>query len=486
MPLLFPRPFAFAVDDLGWNEGSDLSQETPQGPHRAGVKRIFDIRDYQYMVEVGKAVGTRIQCLFILSEMDRENTLGKFPTTTYQRDKWDNRSRVNDHQREIMNYVRDQSAYMEFGLHGTGHEYWAAGEPQKRAEWYNLTDKEPWPEQSLREHIQCFRNIMAQYGFSPEHGHSFPESFVPCAYSYYWNPTSDYSLGKLLTEVGVKYANTDFSQIPELNPPQEKNGGDFDYGTHVVNRINYGNPWYEVASLPTTPLKEQETDMIESHWPNWLAQDNFLQPEITKKWIDYYKSVQQMPDRYIAKNTEQFHSQWLYNKHTVLSEHAPGHVEIDNTAMPDKAYQFNILGNMVLKVKLESGEHVSEALLNGLPISCYFEEEGFGFLYLPPLKKDRYRLVYSIGKETLPMHIFNDSTYNVYDVYKADQQLSFQIKMYGTQTVKIKCPLPKKISADSKQLLITPFSYNHELSLLSIEIHGTDMQGSTGTIKIQF
>ncbi|MBY0435117.1 MAG: hypothetical protein K2U26_13500 [Cyclobacteriaceae bacterium] len=486
MPLLFPRPFAFAVDDLGWNEGSDLSQDNLKGPHRAGVKRIFDIRDYQYMVEVGKAVGARIQCLFILSEMDRENILVKFPTTTYLRDKWDNRLRVNEHQRDIMNYVRDQSAYMEFGLHGTGHEYWAPGENQKRAEWYNLTDKKPWPEQSLREHIQCFKEIMAQYGFASEHGHSFPESFVPCAYSYYWNPTGEYSLGKLLTEVGVKYANTDFSQIPELNPPPEKNGGDFDYGTHVVNRINYGNPWYELASLPRTPLEEQETDMIESHWPNWLAQDNFLQPEVTKQWIDYYKSVQQTPDRYIAKNTEQFHSQWLYKKYTVVTEHTSGHVEIDNTPMPESAYQFNILGNMVLKVKLNSDEHISEATLNGLPLATYFEESGFGFLYLPPLKKQKYQLKYTIGVKTLPMHILNDGTYNVYEVNGAGEHLSFRLRMYGTQTVKVKCPLPKNVSSDSKQLVIQSFSYNQELSLLSIEVCGTDMQGSTGIVKIQF
>jgi hypothetical protein len=486
MPLLFPRPFAFAVDDLGWNEGSDLSQESLKGPHRAGIKRIFDINDYQCMVEVARAVGTRIQCLFILSEMDRENILAKFPTTTYLRDKWDNQSRVNESQREIMKYVRDQSAFMEFGLHGTGHEYWAPGEDQKRAEWYNLTDKKPWPEQSLREHIQCFRDIMAQYGFSPEQGHSFPESFVPCAYSYYWNPNGEYSLGKLLTEVGVKYANTDFSQIPELTPPQEKGGGDFDFGTHVVNRINYGNPWYELASLPKTPVKDQETDMIESHWPNWLAQDDFLQQEVTNQWIAYYKSVQKMPDRYIAKNTEQFHSQWLYKKYTILTEYNLGHAEIDNTAMPDNAYQFNILGNMVLKVKIEIGEHVSNATLDGLPIPSYFEEEGFAFLYLPPLKKTTYKLFYSIGKEVMPIHLFNDGTYNVYDLLIAKSRISFRIRMYGTQSVKLKCPLPKKVSSDSKKLLVQPFSYNRELSQLSIEIHGTDMQGSTGIIEIIF
>ena len=88
--IIFPRPFAFAVDDLGWNEGSDLSLTPGGGPHRAGVKRIFDLADYESMVAVGKAVGARIQCLFILSEFDRENVIAGFPTTTYQRDKWSN------------------------------------------------------------------------------------------------------------------------------------------------------------------------------------------------------------------------------------------------------------------------------------------------------------------------------------------------------------------------------------------------------------
>ncbi|MCX6260412.1 MAG: hypothetical protein NTY95_06185 [Bacteroidia bacterium] len=29
--IAFPRPFAFSIDDLGWNEGSNLSKNVPFG-----------------------------------------------------------------------------------------------------------------------------------------------------------------------------------------------------------------------------------------------------------------------------------------------------------------------------------------------------------------------------------------------------------------------------------------------------------------------
>src|SRR5258706_14423686 len=116
--IIFPRGFAVAIDDLGWNEGSNLSRQTPSGPHRAGVTRLFDLNDYAYVVEVGKAVGARIQSLFILSEMDRENVLSKYPTTTYQREKWNNKGRVSDKEFAIMAYVKEPPAFMEFGFHG--------------------------------------------------------------------------------------------------------------------------------------------------------------------------------------------------------------------------------------------------------------------------------------------------------------------------------------------------------------------------------
>jgi hypothetical protein len=482
--IIFPRGFAFAVDDLGWNQGSNLLEDLAQGPPRAGVRRDFDLKDYQFLVEIGKAVNTRIQCLFILSEMDRENILAKYPTTTYQREKWNNTFRVNDTQKVIMNYVRDQAAHMEFGFHGLGHEYWPPGSPQKRAEWYNLFDKEPWPEESLREHIKCFQNIMAQYGFSKANGHSFPESFVPCAYSYYWNPQGEYSLGKLLREAGVKYANTDFGQVPELNPPSGIDGGGFDFGVHVINRVNYGNLWYKLSALPTVPLEYQKTDIIESHWPNWLAQDDFLQPDVTASWIQYYKDVQRMADRYIAKNTEQLHSQWLYKRHAKVVEKKKGQVTIDNTQMHDDAYRYDVLGNMVLKIKLRQGQHISSAKLGSEPIPCYFEEEGYGFFYLPVLKKERYIFQYEIGKEAIQNCIFNDGTYSVYALKAQDESISFDVKVYGRQNIRVRCQEPKTVYSDSNRLLIQNYQYNSLNGELIISVQATNMQGSNGNISL--
>jgi hypothetical protein len=484
--IIFPRAFAFAVDDLGWNEGRDLSEDVPPGPYRTGGDRKFSLKDYGYMIEVGKAVGARIQCLFILSEMDRENILARFPTTTYLREKWNNSFRVNNEQRVIMNYVRDQSAYMEFGLHGTGHEYWAPGEPQKRAEWYNLIDKKPWPEQSLREHIQCFKEIMSQYGFTPANGHSFPESFVPCAYSYYWNPNGTYSLGKLLTEAGVKYANTDFSQIPELNPPSDINGGDFDFGTHVINRINYGNVWHEYASLPRVPIEHQQTDIIESHWPNWLAEDEAHQADVTVAWIQYYKAVQRKADRYVAKNTEQLHSQWLYNCYTKISETNTGKVEIDNTQMPDQAYHDSLIGNMVLKLKLDKGQHVTSASLGSATMACYYEDEGYAFIYLPVLRKEHYTLYYSISNEMISPCVFNDGTYNVYSFKLNMKSIMIDLKVYGTQHIRVKCNKPESVTSTHQSLVVQKFSYDSTTQELNILVNATNMQGSRGDILIHF
>lgn len=95
-------------------------------------------------------------------------------------------------------------------------------------------------------------------------------------------------------------------QIPELSPPQEVNGGGFDHGVHVINRMNYGNLYYEYNSLPKVPVEMQGTDIIESHWANWLAPDDVLQPEVTIKFINYYRQFQRLTNRYIAKILNNF------------------------------------------------------------------------------------------------------------------------------------------------------------------------------------
>jgi hypothetical protein len=252
----------------------------------------------------------------------------------------------------------------------------------------------------------------------------------------------------------------------------------------VINRLNYGNPWWKLNSLPTAPLASQQTDIIETHWTNWLAQDRFLQPDVTKRFIDYYTMVQKTKNRYVAKNTEQLYAQWLYKKYTKVTQTKPGQVEIDNTNMPQIAYVNDLLGVMVLKVPLKHGEHITQAKLNGKTIPAYFEQYGWAFLYLPVLQREKYTLTYQLGHTILSPVVYNDGTYNVYSLTQTKHKLTIDIKMYGTQTVKIYCPKPKSVTSSNKNLKILSWNYDSTNKLLEIHVKGVDIQGERGYLTI--
>lgn len=484
MNIIFPRPFAIAIDDLGWLKGYDEGEEG-YGPYRLGIDRLTTMADYKAVVDLAQKVGVRLQGLFILGEMDRENFLGDYPTTTHFREKWDNRENISDLQIEMMEYVKKQGAHLEFGLHGVGHEFWPEEGKRRRAEWYNTDDDHPWPEEEMRNHVECFIRIMKQYGITKEEGHSFPESFVPCAYSYYWNPEGSYSLGSVLGEYGVRFANTDFSQIPECNPPKEDNGGGFDHRVHVMNRYNYGNLWCAEGKLPDTPLAEQPTDYIETHWPNLLFSAEKTQEDVTKEWLSYYQAVQKSSNRYCAKNTEQMHSQWIYKQYTRVTELEPGVVQIDNYDMPDEVYMIFAPSNMVLKIKLEEGQHVTSMTLDGEPVAAYFEDQGYAFIYLPPLSQKKYELKYEMGDSKPSGLVWHDNTSNILDMKVSDSETSIQVRWYGTQKLKlIESRKPVQISSSNEQIQVLNWEINNEY--LCIELAAHDIQGETGDIRIQY
>ncbi|MBE0649503.1 MAG: hypothetical protein IH595_01560 [Bacteroidales bacterium] len=483
--IIFPRPFAFAIDDFGWMTGNDHGYGDYQGPFRVGIDRKMDVDNYKSVVKVAEAKKIRLMGLFILGEMDRLNILGKYPTTNPDGKNWDNSKNICDEQIEIMNYVKQNAANLEFGLHGVLHEYWPEVNQRRRAEWYNLDDDHPWPEEIMHDHVKCFKEIMAQYDLTEEAGHSFPESFVACAYGYYWNPAGEYSTGSVLGPEGVKYANTMFQEIPELSPPKEPNGGGFDHGLLVVNRNIYGTMWHDYTCLPTVPIDEQESDLVESHWSNWLAPDDSLQDETNQKWIDYLTIVQQQRDRYLAKNTQQFYSQWLYKKYTCFDEKSDGVAEIDNSKMPDTAYRKDFLAGMVLKVALAKGQHISAASIDNKEIASYFEDEGFGFLYLPVLERKKYTLKYSVGTSTMPHYVYNDGTYNIYSFTCNKDVAALVIRLYGTQVIKIVgISSPQKIDITNPKVTLLDKNYNEDSKTLFINLKAHDIVGETTTIGL--
>ena len=484
MQIIFPRPFAIAIDDLGWINGQN-DGEGGYGPYRLGMNRNITLKDYEAVVDLAQKAGVRLQGLFILSEMDRENFLGAYPTTTHMREKWNNDALISDLQLDIMEFVKKEAAHLEFGLHGVGHEFWPEAGKRRRAEWYNTVDHHPWPEEEIRIHVECYIRILKQYGLSQDNGHSFPESFVPCAYSYHWDPEGPYSSGSILSDYGVRYANTDFTQIPECNPPAEPNGGGFDHRVHVMNRYNYGNLWYEMGKLPTTPLEAQPTDYIETHWPNLLAAEGQSQKDITQRWADYYQAVQATRDRYCAKNTAQMHSQWLYNTYTKVTERSIGVVQIDNTRMPDHVYRGYFPANMVLKVPLKPGEHVSAATIDGAPIPAYIEHEGYGHLYLPQLLQKTYELRYETGTTPLQQVIWHEDTCTIFELTVREALTKIDLCLYGTQELKLRSSRePEQVESNNPAISILRWEMQGDMLVIKAKAH--DIQGEIGAIMVEY
>jgi len=486
---IFPEPFAFSIHDLGWMDGNNDGYGDLTGPYRAGVDRRFDVKDYKAIVEIAEKAGVRIRGLFILAELDRLNVLKNYPTTTWERNQWDNRENIGPEQIEIMEFVKNHSAHLEFGLHGVAHEYWPEDGKRKRAEWYNTEDKEPWPQEKMMNHIRAIKKIMSQYGLSKEEGHSFPESFDPTASGYYWNPEGEYSTGSLMDQQGVKYVSTAFGAISELDPPKGANAGGVDNGVLVICKIGGGVAWYRYSTLPHTPLKEQTCNMLRLHFPNWLAQDDFLQESVNQDFIKYYRKVQRSPNRYAAKNTEQFYSQWLYQKYAEVQSSGEGQIIIDNRNMPDEIYQHELLGNMVVKIDLKEGEHIQNASINNKSIASYFEDQGYGFLYLPPLEKKKYRVSYQVGSEIHMPHVYNDGTYNVYHFsHDPDKGTRIKVRVYGDQKLKIR-NVPNyqsgEVASSNKNLKINQISYSEEKRELTLSLRAHDIQGETGIIKLE-
>ncbi len=489
--VFFPEPFMFSVHDLGWmigtNEG-DIGDR--KGPFRAGINREFEVDDYEALINIAREAGTRIRGLFVLCELDRLNVLQDYPTTTPAREKWDNSGHISKKQLDIIQYVINNSNYLEFGLHGVCHGYWTE-DGKMHPEWCRKKD-EPWPIESVQDHISGMKHILAQYGLSADNGHSFPESFDAGNNSYYWNPSpgkGEYSLGEPLSREGCRYVSNDLNGYPaKFNPPAGPNEAGFDNGIMVMCKGGGGVSWYKYASWPEEPADKQDCNMIRLHFPNFLAQDKFLQDDVNNQFVAYYRNAQAIPERYVAKNTEQFYSQWLYRKYAKVDFRDNNEIVIDNSDMPDVYLENGFTGNLVLKVRLKPEEHIESAELNGQAIAGYYEDQGYGFLYLPPLEKKQYTLKFRKGANTRMPHIYNDETFNVYEFnHKEGEGTEMKVRLYGAQKIKLRNVtnrLPRQVNSVSDNIKIENIRFNKDRSEVQLMLKAHNFQGETGVISI--
>lgn len=461
------RPVNVSIDDCGWQSGPSLA--ATGGPWRLGA-RDPTLEDYQRLARIAQASGTRLQTLWIMSELDRSNICGRpeynMPNApsdmTEQGLNWDNSAHVNDDNWALMSFMRENAAWLELGLHGVRHEHWEHG-ARTRAE-FAQHDGPGWGPLDATIHLSCFADLLRQYYTQDEN--PFPVSFVPPDNAYPSASQGSSSTSAVLASFGVRYA-----QFP--GPTR------FDSGVFLMDRNTSSSPpWDAEGRLPGTPSSDQS--WIMTHLPNYYDLEN--------DWIDWLSTLDAPVDRMVPKNSAFSASQLLYSTCARLASRPDG-LYINTRDLPDEAYASNLLGPIALKVRLGGQSSVAVTSNSDLNlVASYLDHHDHAVILLSQPNQPRGRLAQDIFHVQLmvgqsPSSDWVDlasSTARVFSMTRNSiNEVVADLEVYGQQTIDLVLPgfEAKAVRSDNPAVEITGFTWDDAAARLSIAVSGVNMQG---------
>jgi len=488
-----PYAIGQAVDDMGWRDWDNRRQSVRD--YQKLLKEHASLRDYQTVVDIGKAAGTRLATVWILQDLDKHDVCAKakYNTPVAPYDMTIDGTRFHNHvsraQRRAMQLVKRSAAYMEFGMHGVSHEHYRHGVEQ-RAEYAHIDESKPgraktwgWRDMDLK--AQCYREILRQW-FTPRQL-KFPVAEVPPAHAYYYSKTDPHTTGALLHKYGVKYVNGGMNVSTHITK-----GYLIDHGVLFINRA-YGTNWDWVGSTPwegywndyDRPYYPSDNyAWSEAHFPNlWGAKD---------KWVDYLVGINASQQRFLAKNSAQASWQYLYHKGGAITKDG-GAYTIDLTGMDPAAYRWDLLGPMVLKTWVGDRQISSVALTGGASVLGSWKDT-YGYAYLeigvngnPQGRLDPtvYHMTVTFGDRPLESSVdLTGATYNVTGFSAGPHDATIKLQMYGRQTVRVRLPfVPASVESDHPGLEIR--SWDYEDGCLVMDVRGVRLTGEDGTITVR-
>jgi hypothetical protein len=375
---------------------------------------------------------------------------------------WDNTGHVNDDNFALMDFMRDNAAWLEMGIHGVRHEHWEHGQ-LTRAE-FGKRDGHGWGLENSTLHLRCFAELIRQY-FPPEVD-PFPVNFVPPDHGYETAIENNATTGAALAAFGVRYA-----QLP--GPTR------FDNGVLLMDRDTSASPpWDAVGRFPGRPPSEQS--WIMTHLPNYYESES--------GWIDWLKALDGPTNRLLPKNAALAASQLIYSDHAHLDVRREG-LTIDTRDVPSEAYAHDILGPLALKLKLDG-----ETLLNVTSeddvrlVASYLDSSDHAVLLLGQPDQPQGRL--SAGLFHVKVHFgqpqkhafvdLHGSTFNVFSVSRTSaEQVETSLEVYGQQTVQMVIPdfNVRAVHSDNPRLAVQSWIWDPESTRLTVAVSGTNMQG---------
>ncbi|MBI2298841.1 MAG: hypothetical protein HYU66_07820 [Armatimonadetes bacterium] len=479
MPLQvgIPRAVQLVIDDVGWREGWSLADQ--DGPWRAGIGRLLEPDDYAAVADLGEQLGIRPSAATILCEWDRENLCRWYPTTTAQRDRWDNASLRGDWSDAAAEVFGTRSAHLELALHGVGHEHWDE-HGRTRAEWFDGRGRK-WDWDVLRGHLDCFRGLLDQHGLGPADGHRLPLHFVPCAFCYEWDDADPTATGALATGAGVELVSLPFqnSGLHRRSPLAAPDGG-VDHGALVIDRGHSGVPWDSADSVPTEVMTQGS--VLGVHWPNLLAAHPEENGRAVARWVEHLRAVGEVAGQRLAANVRECHAQWAYSTFGRVTATDDGFA-LDLSGLPAEVAAG--VGDMPVVVDMGDYVRLGRASGEGARVVWYRRQGARAFL---GVKMDGRAASLRFDPAAGPIEpvVFREGTYNVLDVRESADGLRVELEMFGRQVVAVAMGFPPvAVEVEAGELRVEGSRKHAALGVCSVTVSAHDVQGARGTILLR-
>ena len=327
---IIPNALQIVIDDLGWMNGRDDRAEG--GPSRTGMPRRHCAQDYIAVNELGKALGMRINCAFVIGEWDPDNRLGRLPNFSKYGDRWDNAKYLDREELRRIVEVVNASEYIDLSIHGLMHGYYADFVDNKDASDFFYQEngvKYMIPEEELRARLDAFFGLLEYHGVKKE-----INSYVPSSALYIFD-----TMSKILAEYGVKYilqpfVHTDFGGEKPFLVTLENGIITTDRNHFIENHTSIDNvlPWDQCESdflaLPKSKC------VIGSHFPNYLHRDPQRNGELTAAIASYVKSCADVFGSMMSRDLAFYSTQALY-KRFARTEEKDGTFTVDISGVPN-------------------------------------------------------------------------------------------------------------------------------------------------------
>ena len=333
---IIPNALQIVIDDLGWFNGKDDRKNG--GPSRTAMPRNHVAEDYIAVNELGRALGMKINCAFVLGEWDPDNRLKKLPHFSKYGDGWDNEKYLDrEEMRRVVKAV-NASEYIDLSIHGLMHGYYMDGVDDYDASdfCYKIKGKMHLiPEDEIRARLDAFFDILNYYGIKKK-----VNSYIPSTGYYMVN-----GIAKYMHEYGINYicqpCNASYPKI-DFNGTEPPYLASVDCGTILTDRRNFIDQEGFNSLVDILPWDEWGSDfsalpkancIVGTHWPNYLHIDPQKSVELVPQNAEYFKSSAERWGAIMSRDLGFYSTQALYKRFAKIEE-CGGCFTVDVTDVP--------------------------------------------------------------------------------------------------------------------------------------------------------